>query len=107
MSGIFTIDFGDFNSAKGKKAQILFTFPFDRLSTYTHFFSSLKRWDPAIGEMFHSSFPKCNHLIKTTSLGHVLVSTECITYDFIIHTVTLESIGLTPAVNYLDSDILQ
>ena len=45
--------------------------------------------------------------MKTTSLGHVLVSTECITYDFIIHMVTLESFSLTPAVNYLDSDILQ
>ena len=95
-----------FNSAKGKKAQILFTFPFDRLSTYTYFFI-FEEMRPAIGEMFHSSFPKCNHLIKTTSLGHVLVSTECITYDFIIHMVTLESFSLTPAVNYLDSDILQ
>lgn len=60
-----------------------------------------------IGDIFHSSFPKCNHLIKTTSLGHVLVSTGRITYDFIIHTVTLEGFGLIPAVNYLDSDILQ
>lgn len=60
-----------------------------------------------IGDIFHSSFPKCNHLIKTTSLGHVLVSTGCITYDFIIRTVSLEDFDPIPAVDYLDSDILQ
>lgn len=62
---------------------------------------------PAVGEIYHSSFSKCNHLIKITSVGHVPGRTGCITHDFIMHTVTLEGFDLVPAVNYLDSDILQ
>lgn len=60
----------------------------------------------SIGDIFHYC-TKCNHLIKTTSLRPILVSTGYITYYFIIPTVTLEGCSLIPAVNYLDSDILQ
>lgn len=102
--GFLTIDFGDFSLAKGKKARLPFAFLFDTLRTYFLIFEEMR---PARGERFHFSFPLCNHLIKTTSLGRVHVSSGCITYGFIIHTVTLESFGLIPAVNYLDSDILQ
>lgn len=62
---------------------------------------------PAGGEILHSSFSPCNHLIQTTSLGHALGRTGHITQDFIKHTVTWDGSDLTPAVNYLDSDILQ
>lgn len=108
MSGIFHNRFLAILAPqkKKKKAQILFTFLAERLSTYIYFLIFEEMW-PAIGDIFHSSFPECNHLIKTTSLGHVLVRTRCTIHNFTTHTVTWESFGLIPAVNYLDSDIVQ
>lgn len=62
---------------------------------------------PAIGNIVPFSFSKCNHLIETTSVGHALGRTGCITHNFIMHTIALDGFDLILAVNYFDSDILQ
>lgn len=90
-----------------KEAQILFTFLFDRWSAYIYSFLIFEEMWPALGDTFHSALSKCNHLIKTPSLGHALQRTGRVTHDFILHTVTLDGFDLIPAVNYLDSDMLQ